>query len=131
MRIVALLLLLTCRVAGADRAPMKGFEIYSWFDMACSARPQLQSAPNADSVCFALVPGTNRNKTAEEIRKVAIGIAALEQQIAKLPAGASVFWLAPAAPFDRPDAKRGDRDPRNRAVAALAKRGAKLVIVAP
>lgn len=131
MKLALLLLLLSFRPAAADRGPMKGWELYSWFDLKCSARPQLQSAPNADSVCFALVPGTNRTKTTEEIQKAGIGIAALEQRIAKLAAGQDVVWLAPAAPFDLPDARRGTADPRNRAVAALAKRGAKLVIATP
>lgn len=105
---------------------MKGWEIYSWFDMKCSSKPQLHSAPNPDSVCFALLPGTNRLKTVDEIRKSPLPIAELEKRIAKLAKGDEVFWLAPDASFDHPDAARGNTDPRNRAVAALKKRGVKL-----
>ncbi len=131
MKLALVILLLSFRPAVADRAPVKGWELYSWFDLKCSARPHFASAPNADSVCFALLPGTNRTKTTEEIQKLGTGIAALEQRIAKLGAGQDVVWLAPGAPFDLPDARRGSSDPRNRAVAALARRGAKLVIVKP
>lgn len=129
MKLAMLILALSCRLAAADGRQMKGWEIYSWFDLKCSAKPQLQSAPNRDSVCFALVPGTNRRKTADEIRASPIGIAALEKRIARLAAGDDVFWLAPGDPFDVPDAKRGAADPRNRAVTALTRRGVKLVVV--
>lgn len=128
MKLALAVLVLSCRLAAADGKQMKGWELYSWFDMKCSARPQLQSAPNRDSVCFALVPGTNRLKAADEIKKAPIGIAALEQRIAKLAAGEVVFWTAPGDGFDLPDAKRGNDDPRNRAVAAFTKRGIKLTV---
>lgn len=107
---------------------MKGWEIYSWFDMKCSAKPQLHSAPNADSVCFAFLPGTNRSKTVDEIKKAAIPFADVELRIAKLAKGEEVFWHAPDPSFDLPDAKRGKDDPRNRAVAAMKKQGVKLSI---
>lgn len=131
MKLALLLLVLAGGVAFAEDRSMKGWELYSWFDRTCSARPSLGSAPNTDSVCFALLPGTNREKTSEEIQKARVGIAGLEQRIAGLAAGEEVFWRAPAAPFDLPDARRGSADPRNRAVAALGKRGAKLVIGKP
>lgn len=107
---------------------MKGWEIYSWFDMKCSAKPQLHSAPNRDSVCFALLPGTNRNKTVDEIKKAAIPFAELEKKIATLAKGDDVFWNAPDETFDLPDAARGTWDPRNKAVAAIKKRGLELTI---
>jgi hypothetical protein len=132
MKIVAVLLVaLSFHSAAADGGSMKGWEIYSWFDMKCSANPHLHSAPNADSVCFALVHGTNRQKTADEIRKTPLAIAVLEQQIAKLAKGVDVFWNAPDKSFDLPDAARGNTDPRNRAVAAMKRHGVKLTVVTP
>lgn len=130
MKLVAwMIVALAFQSAAAEGRSMKGWEIYSWFDMKCSAKPQLHSAPNADSVCFALVVGTNRRKTTDEIRKAALPIADLEKRIATLAKGEEVFWYAPDATFDLPDTKRGSADPRNRAVAALKARGLKLTIV--
>lgn len=108
---------------------MKGWEIYSWFDMNCSATPSLQSAPNPDSVCFALLPGTNRLKTADEIRKTPLAIKDLEQRIATLASGDEVFWNAPDTTFDLPEPARGSPDPRNRAVDALNRQGLKLTVI--
>lgn len=128
MKLVVLLLFATLHTTSAETS-MKGWEIYSWFDMKCSARPHLDSAPNADSVCFALLVGTNRNKTTDEIRKAALPLKALEQRITTLAAGEQVVWTAPDESFDLPDAARGKGDPRNRAVAALAAQHVKLTIV--
>lgn len=91
---------------------MKGWEVYSW--------------PCADTVCFALVPGTNRLKTADEIRKSPLALADLEKRITTLSRGDEVFWNAPDASFDVPT--RGKRDPRNAAVMAFQKRGLKVTI---
>ena len=114
--------------ANAEQA-MKGWELYSWFDMACSTTPQLHSAPNPDSVCFALLPGTNREKTTEEIKKTPLAWAALEKQLGTLAKGDEVFWRAPRHPFDHPVAGRPTTDPRTR-VAGVAKRfDLKLTIV--
>lgn len=127
MRLVALLLV-ALSFHAADGGTMKGWEIYSWFDMKCSATPHLHSAPNPDSVCFALLVGTNRQKTVDEIRKAAVPIALLEKRIATLAKGDEVFWKAPDPSFDVPNAARGTADPRNRAVAAMKRRGVTLTI---
>lgn len=126
---VNLLVLLALSFQSPPVKSMKGWELYSWFDMSCSAKPHLHSAPNRDSVCFALLPGTNRLKTTDEIRRAAIPLAELEKKIATLAKGDEVFWQAPDEPFDLPEAARGTWDPRNTAVAALKKRGVKLTIV--
>jgi hypothetical protein len=77
---------------GNAAAPMKGYALFSWFDMECSTRPSLQSAPNGDSWCYALVPGTNRQATAAELRKARVGIGELDKQLASLPRGSEVTW---------------------------------------
>jgi hypothetical protein len=127
--VVFVLVALSIHTAHAEGS-MKGWEVYSWFDAKCSARPSMHSAPNADSVCFALLPGTNRTKTADEIRKAALPIAALEKQIATLAKGEEAFWSAPDATFDLPTKERAKLDVRHRAVEAFAKRGVKLTIIA-
>jgi hypothetical protein len=127
MKLVVLLVALSSTVASADTTSMKGWELYSWFDMTCSVKPQLHSAPNLDSVCFALLPGTNRTKSVAEIKKAAIGIAALEKRIATLGKNDHVLWRAPAAPFDLPD-QHSAIEPRNRAIKALRVRGVQLAI---
>jgi hypothetical protein len=127
MKLAALVLVALHLNAYGERS-MKGWEIYSWFDATCSAKPHVKSAPNPDSVCFALLPGTNRRKTVEEIRKAPLPIAALAQRIATLHPGDEVFWNAPDETFDVPDAARGRHDPRNQAVVALRKSGAKLTV---
>ena len=60
---------------------MKGYELYSWFE-----------GPGWD---YALVAGTNRIKTYDEIaaRDVRVeGIEALKDELARLPEGERVFW---------------------------------------
>ena len=105
MRALGLLLLFT-GVAGAD-AP-KGWEIYSWFDLACSATPQAKSAPNADSVCFALLPATKQLKTADEIKRTPLKLADIERALVAVPKTAAVTWMLGEVPtsdrFDLPDA---------------------------
>jgi hypothetical protein len=66
----------------------KGVELYSWVD------------PAAKSWRFALLPGTNRNKTAAEIlstRDAAHSVAELKARISRLAPSESVFWLVPEA----------------------------------
>jgi hypothetical protein len=65
---------------------MKGWELYSWRD--------------GHDLRFALVVGTNRNKTADEIKRAMN--ADLDKQLATLAKGEEVFWSAPAG-FDLPD----------------------------
>ena len=66
---------------------MKGYELYSWY--------------KAGGWQFALVVGTNRVKTYDEIaaRDVCVeGIEALTDEVARLPAGEQVFWSAGRVP---------------------------------
>jgi hypothetical protein len=66
----------------------KGVELYSWVD------------PAAKNWRFALLPGTNRNKTAAEIlstRDAAHSVAELKARISRLAPSESVFWLVPEA----------------------------------
>jgi hypothetical protein len=64
----------------------KGVELYSWLD------------PATQNWCFALLPATNRNKTAVEIRgsgDVVHSVADLEDAISQLTPSESIFWAAP------------------------------------
>jgi hypothetical protein len=113
MRALLLLFVLgaCARAAHADappRAPataMKGWALYTWFDLACSASPQLRSAPNDDSWCVALVVGTNRARTATEIKRAAQPWRTAPALLARLAKGEEVAWMtapgfeAPAAPL--------------------------------
>jgi len=85
--VVAALVVLVAAVAcgQAMQAPMKGYEMYSWKrDGAWS---------------FALVPGTNRTKTYQEItsgQSVHKGMEAIKAELRKLPKGSTVVWLTDA-----------------------------------
>lgn len=109
---------------------MKGWEIYSWFDTGCSARPQVNSAPNPDSVCFALLPGTNRLKTAPEIKKTPLKRAEFEQKLAALAKGTELFWtvgdVTTSHQFDQPKPTPGD--PRREVVKTIERLGLTLSI---
>jgi hypothetical protein len=133
-KLALLTLVLAIRSAGAGPSDsMKGWEVYSWFDLRCSAKPQLHSAPNADSVCFALLPGTNRVKTAAEIKKTPLKLADVKQQIAKLRKGEELFWttrdLHGSNQFDLPTGSLGD--PRKQLVIEIRRLGLKLTIAEP
>jgi tRNA(adenine34) deaminase len=73
--------------AGVPRASspaFKGIELYSW--RTCSSCEWQ----------FSLLPGTNRSKTAEEVRRPSTaisGVARLEQRLALLAEGEQVFWF--------------------------------------
>lgn len=58
----------------------KGMELYSWQNQ------------NGDWY-FSLLPGTNRNKNAEEIRAVPLSLSQLKDQIARLAVEEDVYWL--------------------------------------
>ncbi len=111
---------------------MKGYELYSWREVA--------------QWHFTLITGTNRNKTVEEIttgdnfvsetgweRIHVTGLEAIKTVIGKLPQKASVFWLGqpraeptPGVNFDLPDAAAMDAI-RERAKA----QGVELSVVSP
>lgn len=71
----------------------KGMELYSW------------KGPHG-VWSFALLPGTNRLKTEDEVKKPENrirGLALLKERLASLAKGEEVFWNAPAAGFELPD----------------------------
>jgi hypothetical protein len=120
--------------AGASQAApgtsMKGWELYSWADPACSAKPQLHSAPNPDAVCYVLLPGTNRLKAAPEIKKAALKRAELDAKLATLAKGEELFWMVgdvtTSNQFDQPSTRPDD--PRHELVTAIQRLGLKLTI---
>jgi len=130
-RLVVFGFALTIGSARADS--MKGWELYSWQDMACSASPQVHSAINPDSVCFALLPGTNRLKTAAEIKKAPLKLADIKQKLASLKRGEEVFWtlgeVTTSNQFDQPSSS--PIDVRRKLVQEIDKLGLKLTIVPP
>jgi hypothetical protein len=71
-------------------ASMKGWELYSW-------------PVDGGAWRFALLGGTNRAKTVDEIREPGgelHGVDELLAQLDRLPAGEFVTWCAPRAPGD-------------------------------
>lgn len=70
--------------AGGTKS-MKGWELYSW------------SAGHTDR--FALLAGTNRNKSASEIRRAPLTLAEVEAKLATLASGEQVTWTVPDRSF--------------------------------
>jgi len=60
-------------------AAMKGMDLYSWQNEAGSWR-------------FAILPGTNRQKTADELVTEAINLEAVKSAFGDLPAGELLYW---------------------------------------
>lgn len=76
----ALTLLLALSAFG-QAPPMKGVELYSW--------------PSRDDWSFALLPGTNRQKSQDEVTQTPLrGLKSLLESLSQLPKGSEVFWLA-------------------------------------
>ncbi|HYP27707.1 MAG TPA: hypothetical protein VE262_13400 [Blastocatellia bacterium] len=72
----------------APKAPMKGYEMYSW--------------KGDGGWSFVLVPGTNRSKTYQEITSGQVvhkGMDAIRAELRKLPKGTVVLWLNGAHPM--------------------------------
>ncbi len=67
---------------------MKGYELYSWQEGA--------------DWQFALLIGTNREKTEDEVRAATVSLTALQDALAQLPAGEQIFWVERAG-FPLPD----------------------------
>jgi hypothetical protein len=91
--LTAMALLCSCQPEGAaspEATPslaFKGYELYSW--------------PAAGEWHFALLPGTNRIKTFEEITSPSVrldGIDALQEELAGLARGEQVFWVVTRVP---------------------------------
>ncbi len=88
--------LLVALVASAQAAQaMKGYELYSW---KVTGRWH-----------YAVIPGTNRAKSYDEITAKAserIGINALTSELKRLPRGETLFWRSAAHPgVSKPRAK--------------------------
>src|SRR4051812_2796460 len=92
--------LFTPAVARAEggNANMKGWELYSWTDEACYG-VQLHSEVRT-ATCYALLPGTNREKTVAEIKKEPLHLYDLKKKFAELRKGEELFWLSPTAAFN-------------------------------
>jgi len=90
---VALLVMLTVSARAAQA--MKGYELYSW---------KVKGRWH-----YSLIDGTNRAKSYEEITSKdneRIGLAALKDELKKLPRGAEVYWMSAAhAGVIKPQAK--------------------------
>ena len=74
---------------GALRPAFKGVELYSWKDCSSCAWQ------------FALLPGTNRLKTLDEIKeptRTILGVTQLRQHLLRLPGGENVFWSSRSLP---------------------------------
>jgi hypothetical protein len=71
----------------------KGMELYSWTN-------------SSGEWVYALMPGTNREKTAAEIQNVKYvipNISALEKRFSRLAVGEQVYWYAGFNDFPYPD----------------------------
>ena len=68
------------QVTQAERTAFKGMELYSW-----------QS--EAGEWQFAILVGTNRNKTLEEVQAAPLDLHNVKETIGRLPAGESLFWV--------------------------------------
>lgn len=110
----ALALLGALGAAGADE-PLKGYELYSW-------RPSAQLE-------FSLVAGTNRDKSADEIRAAPLTLGQVLTLIGELPRGSSVAWL-PCEPALGSDRRCGPTEiERDRLFKAALKRGVRITLV--
>ena len=131
VKVTVLAFVLTLGVGHADS--MKGWELYSWLDASCSASPRVHAAISADSVCFALLPGTSRMKAAPEIKKARVKLAELEQKLAALERAEQVFWtlgdVTTSNQFDQPSS--APNDVRRSVVEEIGRLGLKLTIVPP
>lgn len=87
----------------AGLTSMKGWELYSW------------PASDAHGVKYALLVGTNRNKTDVEIHAHPLALGEVEQKLGELAAGQEVFWT-------------GDVRDRARIEAAAKRHGLSLTI---
>jgi hypothetical protein len=88
MRFVMAALLLLGVNAHAKKS-MKGWDLYTWEDPACG--PQLESAIKP-KLCYALVTGTNRLKSREELMKARVSFDDLKKKLSELPKGETIAW---------------------------------------
>jgi hypothetical protein len=102
MRSILLLLLFSALLTEPSHAQdrprekaFKGMELYSWTN-------------SSGEWVFALMVGTNRDKTAAEIQNVEYvipNISALEKRFSHLAVGEQVYWYAGFNDFSYPDKK--------------------------
>ena len=84
--IIAAAILMVVGIAAQGQLPqshMKGYELYSWREKG--------------KWHYLLVPGTNREKSFEEItsnKNIKVGDAALKGELRKLAKGQEVFWMS-------------------------------------
>jgi hypothetical protein len=97
---------------------MKGWELYSW-SSGCT---------NADATCFALLVGTNRMKSVDEIKQTPLTLQQLDAALAKLATGDEILWRAPTSEFTLPDPMQPTTDPLRRAEATIQRLGLKLTV---
>jgi hypothetical protein len=114
MKLLAMTVVMLGAIAGGARADaprhsMKGWELYTWFDLACSASAQTHSAPNPDSWCVSLQLGTNRLKSAAEIQRAPMKWHDLAAALATLRRGEDVVWISTPNTFTLPTAPLRDR----------------------
>ena len=107
---LVLAIALMTMTAHADTS-MKGWELYSW---TCDK-----------SVCYALLPGTNRLKTAPEIKKAPLDEAKLKARLGQLKRGEDVF----ATVGDVTTSHQFLTPPPKQVVDEIARLGLKLTVV--
>ena len=67
------------QVSRPEQAAFKGLELYSWQDETGTWQ-------------YSILEGTNRNKTLEEVKAVALDLQSVKNTIAKMAVGESLFW---------------------------------------
>lgn len=67
-------------ISRAEQTAFKGMELYSW---------QTES----DEWQYAVLEGTNRNKTLDEIQSTPLDLQGVENAIARMAIGESLFWM--------------------------------------
>jgi hypothetical protein len=88
MRFVMMMLLIFGMSAHAKKS-MKGWDLYTWEDEACG--PQVESMIKP-KMCYALVTGTNRLKSRDELMKIRVSFDELKKKLGELSKGETVSW---------------------------------------
>jgi len=85
--VFALLLVVLVAYGQKKQAPMKGYQLFTWHEKG--------------HWHYSLLPGTNRERTYEEITApatVITGTSAFESELKRLPKGTEVLWHSDAPP---------------------------------
>lgn len=85
--VAVLMLVASASYGQTRRAPMKGYELFTWKEKG--------------HWHYSLLPGTNRERTYEEITapaNVVIGTPEFEDHLKQLPRGSEVLWQSDAPP---------------------------------